>query len=257
MKKAPNLHSFTSIIAFLILGLATHVSFAQDPEYFIEKSLQENDFSKKIPSLDSLKAIARENSPLIKYDEADMAYAQANIKLARTKWLDFIYGDATYNYGMFDYLSSEQLQGISAINQSLINTEASRYTVGVSMKIPISAIFNRKKNIKAEEALYTRAKNKKEATIREIERVLILNYTDLLKAHRLLFISGTIVETYKVQSKRAETDYKNGLISISEYTRLQQQMNEAYKELERQKSEFLLAFMYLENTIGTKLDVQW
>ena len=65
-----------------------------------------------------------------------------------------------------------------------------------------------------------------------------------------------MLDTYKVQSMRAETDYKNGLISISEYTRLQQQMNQSFKEFERQKSEFLLAYMYLENTIGAKLELE-
>lgn len=247
-----------TILFFLTGFFFTNYFQAQDLEIesFIGKSLEDIDFSKRIPSLDSLKAIARENSPLLKAHDQDMEYAKQSVSIARTKWLDFIYADATYNYGMYDYMNSEQLAGLTNLSQSFINTEASRYTVGVSMKIPLSAVFTRKKTIKREQALQERAKYEKEATIQEIERVLILNYNDLLKAHKLLFIDGTMLETYKVQSLRAETDFKNGLISVSEYTRLQQQMNAAYKEFEKEKSEFLLAFMYLENTIGANLEVK-
>lgn len=242
-------------LVFFMLNIA-YCQDDEDIEYFIDKSLQDIDFSKRIPSIDSLKAIARENSPLLKYHDSDIEYFKENVGLARTKWLDYIYGDATYNYGMYDYLNSEQLAGLPTSTQDYINTQASRYTVGISMKIPLSAFFNRNKNIRRETALLERAEQEKESTIREIERKLILDYNELLKAHKLLFIDGTILDTYKVQSMRAETDYKNGIISVSEYTRLQQQMNAAFKEFEKQKSEFLLAFMYLENTIGAKLEVK-
>lgn len=244
------------ILFIFCLGFSTYIQ-AQDLETFIDQSLQETDFSKRIPTIDSLKALAIANSPLLKRHDADIEYYNVNISLARKRWMDFIYMESTYSYGIYDYLNSEQLAGLATTDQALINTKATRYTVGLSLKVPISAIFARKKNIEAEKALHTRAKYEKEAKIREIERVLILDYNDLLKAHRLLFISGRVVETYKVQSLRAEIDYKNGLISLSEYTRLQQQLNVAAKELERQKADFLLAFMYLENTIGTNLNVTW
>ena len=229
---------------------------SQEVEYFIDKSLEDIDFSKRIPSLDSLKEMAWKHSPLLKYHDADIEYFKVNESLERRKWLDYIYADANYNYGMFNYLNNEQLAGLPAANQNLINTEASRYTVGMTIKLPISAIFNRKKSVQAETALYERAKFNKEVTRQEMERALILTYNELLKAHKILFISGTMLDTYKVQSMRAETDYKNGIISVSEYTRLQQQMNQSFKEFETQKSEFLLAYMYLENTIGAKLELE-
>lgn len=247
----PQKFIFITVFLLLIQG-----GKAQEIEYFIDKSLEDIDFSKHIPSLDSLKTMAWEHSPLLKYHDADIEYFKVNESLERRKWLDYIYADANYNYGMFNYLNSEHLAGLPAANQNLINTEASRYTVGMTIKVPISAIFNRKKSVQAETALYERAKFDKEVARQELERALILTYNELLKAHKLLFISGTMLDTYKVQSMRAETDYKNGLISISEYTRLQQQMNQSFKEFERQKSEFLLAYMYLENTIGAKLELE-
>ncbi|SFU46589.1 Outer membrane efflux protein [Pustulibacterium marinum] len=258
---------FVKLICIVLISFTANCVFGQeqitddsedvDPEHFIEKSLEVTDFSVRIPTIDSLKVLAEQNSPLLKYYEMDVEYAAANVSLARTKWMDYIYGDAVYNYGMFNYLSDETSSGdLTLVDQSLINTETSRYTVGVSMKIPISAFFNRKKNIRAEKALEERAKYRRAATVREIERELILNYNDLLKAHRLMFIAGTIVDTYKIQSLRAKTDYENGLISLSEYTRLQQQMNQSFKEFERERANFLLAFMYLENTIGTKLEIK-
>ena len=79
---------------------------SQEVEYFIDRSLEDIDFSKRIPSLDSLKVMAWEHSPLLKYHDADIEYFKVNESLERRKWLDYIYADANYNYGMFNYFNN-------------------------------------------------------------------------------------------------------------------------------------------------------
>ncbi|GLB51330.1 hypothetical protein NBRC110019_03690 [Neptunitalea chrysea] len=253
MIKINTINKFLTLLIFPFVLFSYKTAHSQDVEYFITKSLEETDFSKKLPPLDTLKAWTRKNSPLLKYDQANIEYYKVNVRLARAEWLKYIYLEGVYNYGMYGYLSSEQLTGVAQANESLINTETSRYTVGMSLKIPLAAFFNRKKNVHAEKTLQERAQYQKQVSMIEIERKLILDYNDVLRAHRLMLVSNTIIDTYKVQSMRAESDYENGLIPLSEYTRLQQQMNDAFKEFEKNRAEFLLAFMYLENTVGVEI----
>ena len=89
----------------------------------------------------------------------------------------------------------------------------------------------------------------------ELEQLIVKQYNDLLKAHRLFFINASIVESYKLQSIRADKDFKNGVINVAEYTRLQQMLNQAIRSYEAQRAEFLIAFKALEGTVGIKIEM--
>ena len=89
----------------------------------------------------------------------------------------------------------------------------------------------------------------------ELEQKVVELYNNLLKSHRLFFISGSIVDNFRVQSIRAEKDFANGVINIAEYTRLQQMMNQATMGFELQRSEFISSVMALEGIIGAELNI--
>ena len=76
-----------------------------------------------------------------------------------------------------------------------------------------------------------------------------------MKAHRLFFINASIVESSKLQSIRAEKDFKNGVINLADYTRLQQMLNQAIRAYESQRAEFLIAFKALEGTVGIQIEM--
>jgi len=222
---------------------------------FIEKSLTENDISKKLPSLDSLMNLAVERSSKVKFYKSDETYWESQRVLQRTSWLRYITIDANYNYGIFDNLSNQQLAGDPQASQALFTTEQSRYSGGVSLKLPLFALANKKTAKKATQAEIDKARYLRESFEDEVKEAVVLRYTQLLKAHRLFFVTGAMMDTYKVQSARAEKDFTNGIIDVSEYTRLQQMYNDAIRSYESQRSEFLLAYMYLESIIGIELNI--
>ncbi|MGX1928617.1 TolC family protein [Flagellimonas sp. 2504JD4-2] len=240
------------VITFLLLG---QLSISQEIDEFIAENLKKNDITRVLPSLDSLIALAHQNSPELKYRDADQKYWKARQRLAQTKWLDYLYLEAVYSYGVFDNLTASQLSGAPQPSQTLFSTEQDRYTVGPSLKIPISAILNRKNTVRSAKAEAEKSRYEKEVDKVRIRELVITRYNGLLKAHRLLFVYGTIVDTYKVQALRAETDYKNGIIPVSEYTRLSQMLNEAIVAHESQKSELSLAVLLLEEVVGIKLNI--
>ncbi|MEM8998922.1 MAG: TolC family protein [Bacteroidota bacterium] len=245
-----NIRGTVSIAIFLIANL----SFSQSIEDYIEKGLQEHDISKKLPPLDSLISAAKENSPRLKFFDADYEYWSGTVTLAKKAWLNNINLDASYGYGVYDNLNNQQSGG-NLGNQTLSTTEQSRYVVGASIKLPLSSIFNRNREIKNARAEAEKSKFQKASAELELEQLIVKKYNDLVKAHRLLYISGSIVETYKVQSIRAEKDFANGIINVAEYTRLQQMLNQAILSFESQRSEFLVAYMSLEGTVGIALKI--
>ncbi len=241
------------IIGCLILLFTFGQGQAQGVDSFIEKSLTENDISEKLPSLDSLMTLAVAHSSKVKFYESDETYWESQKTLQRTSWLRYITLDANYNYGIFDNLSNSQLAGDPQASQALFTTEQSRYSGGVSLKLPLFALANKKTAKKAAQAEIDKARYLRESFEEEVKEAVVLRYTQLLKAHRLFFITGAMVDTYRVQSVRAEKDFTNGVIDVTEYTRLQQMYNDAMRSYESQRSEFLLSYMYLEGITGVEL----
>ena len=240
--------------ATLAILLIANLSFAQSINDFVERGLEANDISKRLPPLDSLFTIAKDNSPRLKFFDADYEYWDGQVTLARKSWLRNINLEAAYGYGIFDNLGNQQIAGDPG-SQTLFSTEQSRYTLGASIKLPLSSIFNRNREIKNAKAEADKSKFNKDYAIWELEQLIVRQYNDLIRAHRLFFISNSIVETYKVQSIRAEKDFANGVINVTEYTRLQQMLNQAISSFESQRAEFLIALKSLEGTIGIQIDI--
>lgn len=244
----------SKVWGIFLLFFALQVTSAQSINAFIEKGLKENDISKKLPPLDTLIAMAKEFSPFIKVTVSEQQYRDGVVSAEQRAWLEYINFEAGYNYGIFDNLSNSQIAG-DPQSQTLFSTEQSRYNVGVSLRLPLSAIINRKARIKSAKGEAEKARFETQVAEVELEQKVVELYNDLLKRHRLFFISRSIVDNFRVQSIRAEKDFANGVINVTEYTRLQQMMNQATMNFELQRSDFISSVMALENIIGTDLNI--
>ncbi len=239
----------------LAILMIAGISYGQSITDFVNRGLKQNDISQRLPPLDSLIEIAKQNSPRLKFFDADYEYWDGQVTLSKRAWLRNINLEAGYGYGIYDNLSNQQIAGDPG-SQALFSTEQSRYTVGASIKLPLSTIINRKREIKNAKAEADKSKYQKEFAVWELEQLIVNQYNNLIKIHRLFFISNSIVETYKVQSIRAEKDFTNGAINVTEYTRLQQMLNQAISSFESQRAEFLIALKALEGTVGIEIQFE-
>nr|WP_299074148.1 TolC family protein [uncultured Allomuricauda sp.] len=239
---------------FLLVFLILQTSIGQSINDFIENGLKENDISKKLPPIDSLVQMAKEYSPFIKVTVSEQKYRDGVVSSEQRAWLEYINLEAGYYYGIFDNLSNSQIAGDPG-SQTLFSTEQSRYNVGVSLRLPLSAILNRRAAIKSAKGEAEKARFETQVAEMELEQKVVELYNDLLKTHRLFFISGSIVDNFRVQSLRAEKDFANGIINVTEYTRLQQMMNQATMNFELQRAEFISSVTALEGIIGADLNI--
>ena len=239
---------------FLLVFLILQTSIGQSINDFIENGLKENDISKKLPPIDSLVQMAKEYSPFIKVTVSEQKYRDGVVSSEQRAWLEYINVEAGYYYGIFDNLSNSQIAGDPG-SQTLFSTEQSRYNVGVSLRLPLSAILNRRAAIKSAKGEAEKARFETQVAEMELEQKVVELYNDLLKTHRLFFISGSIVDNFRVQSLRAEKDFANGIINVTEYTRLQQMMNQATMNFELQRAEFISSVTALEGIIGADLNI--
>lgn len=240
---------------FLIaIFLIASFTYGQSIDEFIDEQLKEIDISKKLPPLDTLVAMAKERSPYLKVTLNEQQYRDGVVSFEQRAWLQYINLEAAYGYGIFDNLSNQQIAG-DPMSQQLFSTEQSRYTVGVSVRLPLSAIINRRARILSAKGEAKKARFETAVAEMELEEKVTQLYNNVLKVHRMFFLANTIVDNYRVQSIRAEKEFANGILNISDYTRLQQMLNQATMNYELQRSDFVAAVMALEHITGADFEI--
>lgn len=240
---------------FLIIVLNTLCSLsAQGFGEFLTNSLEEQDITKILPPLDSLVQMAIENSHQLKFYDADLEFRDRKIGLEKRTWLNYFSIGGDLGYGIYDNLSNQQIGGDPG-NQTLFSSEQNRYVVGVGLKMPFSAFTNRNLNIKAARAEAQKTEALKGLAITDLKQNVYIQYNDLVRAYKLMIISSSSVEAYKIQSLRAEKDFKSGVITVADYVRLQNMLSAEIRQLEGQKITLFQAVLILENTIGQSLGI--
>ena len=240
----------TFVILFFSL-LVTREVKAQVSEDFITKSLSENDISKELPPLDTLLAIAEQNSPLLNFYNADVIINELKVISEKRDWMEHLSFETDLRYGLFDNLLVTQQMGREDLATS--TTEQTRYSVGVSLKIPLSKIADRKNRVNIAKSEKVKAMYQHEVAVRELRELVIVQYNNILKAHRLMVVNNANVSSFSVQVIRAEKDFTNGQINIAELARLREMLARGIENFESTKSDFQLAFLLLQETVGTHL----
>ena len=127
--------------------------------------------------------------------------------------------------------------------------------MGVFLKIPLSNVYDRsstKITIKEQE----KAKYQLEKTLNELRQLIIVQYNNVVKAHRTLSLRTESLALYQIQAERAEKDYMNGQINISEYARLKEMLTVSLMNLEENKIEFITALQLLQEAVGVKIELK-
>jgi len=241
-------------IVFGILLFSLFSSFcvkAQFPEDFITRSLKENDISKDLPPIDSLLEWAEKNSPLLSFYNADIIINELKVISEKRDWMEHLAFEADARYGLFDNLILTDDLGREDLSMS--TTERTRYSLAIDLRIPLSKIVDRKNRINIAKNETNKARFQRETAIKELRQLVILQYNNIIKAHRLMVVSNANVSSFNVQAIRAEKDFVNGKINIAELARLREMLARGIENFESNKSDFQLAYLLMQETVGTNL----
>lgn len=240
---------FTVYIISVLIFSALKIE-AQTSNEDIGQSIIENEIMEMLPPLRNLQDSAEMNSPLLKMYDSDIIIQEMKVKLERREWMDYLGFEASVKYGLFDNLLIVEDLGLT---ESQTNTsEQMRYTLGVLFRIPLSA-FADNNNISIAREEKEKLKLKKENTLKELRQLVIIQYYNIVKAHKKMAIYSQDVEVYRVQMIRAEKDYENRQIEVSEFARLHDLSSQALANLEESKAEFATALQILQETVGVKI----
>jgi outer membrane protein TolC len=122
--------------------------------------------------------------------------------------------------------------------------------MGVFVKFPLFAGINRKNQIKQAEYEVEAAKNMIEFENEQIRQAVIVLYHDLLLKQKLLLIKSRSLGDATVNMQMVEKEFRNGVVPISEYARIQGIATSMEEEYEVAMSDFIIAKQRLEEMAG-------
>jgi outer membrane protein TolC len=246
-----NLHTTAWLLLLLVL-FTTKLS-AQTYDELLRNSSFDKDITDMLPPLAELQENAIMYSPVFKMLDADVKIGEYKIVEERREWMRWLGVEGGAKYGMFDNIVLSQELG--SVDLATAKTEQTRYYAGLFLKMPFSSLAD-KSNVRAAKAEREKLSYQRKARIQELRQLIILQYGNVVKEHRGMIIKNNAVENYRVQMLRAQNDYKNGKINISDYARLDDMLSKAVLALEDAKTDFATAFMILEETVGTKIQLK-
>ena len=243
----------SGIFLFIILISIPFVHIAQTYNDIIDQSLRENDIIKLLPPLQSLIDSSATHSPLLKIHDSNIIIQQLRIKSEKREWMQSLGFEAGARYGLFDNLILKEDLGINDLAAS--TTEQTRYNLGLFLKIPLSSLADKSK-IHIAQIEVDKLRYEKEESLRNLKQLIIVQFYNVVKAHKAMVVKTGDLEMYRVQMLRAETDYINGNLEISEYARLRDISSKSLIDLENSKIEFITALQLLQETSGIKITLK-
>jgi len=226
------------IASFLLslLFLCPCILKGQTYDELIANTLSGKDITDQLPPLATLQAQAEENSPLLKIHDANIVINQLRVNSEKREWMRSLGFEAGAKYGLFDNLILKEDLGIDEVVAN--TTEQTRYNIGLYLKIPISSIID-KSRVDLAVAERDRVLLEKEATLKELRQLVIVQYGNIVKAYRNIVILNNSVEVYRVQMVRAEKDFTNGKITVDEFARLNDMLRDQQQIWKIQRSSIL------------------
>lgn len=236
-----------------VLLASTQLCLSQTYEELLLNTPSQKDIYERLPSVEQLYDIALKNSPTFKMLDAEVKIGQLRVTEEKREWMNSLGVEGQIKHGLYDNLILTEDLGYDSFENT--KTEQTRYSIGVYIKMPISAMID-KSAVKAAKIEKDQLVYQREARMREMKQLIIQQYNNVIKLYRTIVIKNNLVESYRTQTVKADIDFKNGNIDVFEYSRLLELSTKATLELEEAKIDFSTAFKILEEIVGAKITLK-
>lgn len=234
---------------FLFTAAATYAQQSSDGD--IPTSFGADFFLQKLPPVEILIDSAISRAPAIKGQEISARKSQLDMKHARTEWTsDLLNAGGTLNYGK---LNDIYLNDNGSIGQMAATTSSqTRYSVGITMRIPISSFFSRY-DYKAAKIDLEQTENQKQGLINSIREEVLNRYNSLLSNYETYKILFENFDDQEIILQNAEKDFLTNQISMGDISGIRISYAKAKVDMSKARYEFQKSLWMLEEFTGIKI----
>lgn len=238
--------SITKILVCLLITISSVFSAnAQDSK---EIDSSEDSYDLLIPKLSVVIDSVLKRSAMLSFRKHHIGVKESTLKSEQIYWSRNLGIQADTRYGnLSNFATSED--GLS--NTSALTTSKQlNYSVGFYLKFPLFDVLNRKKQIKLARLEVNEAKNMAEFQEEELRQTTIRLYQDLILKQKLLKIRSRRLGDGRVNMQMVEKEFRNGVVPLSEYVRINGMTTNMEADYEKAMSEFITAKQLLEDMSG-------
>lgn len=245
------LNPLSKIIGLILCTGITIFSVAQTDDI----GLASERFRKKIPSMEALIDSTCKNSPILLSQQANIDINELRLKISKTEWIKNINIESSFQYGMFGNILLNPDAEDPLANSVLSTNKQTRYSTGVSLKLPISEIISRKHEIRIGQEMVDQTRYEKEKLSEELRKLVIIQYNDLLLKHKILLISNNNLQSQNLQLTMTEKEFTNNKVDIGEVARIKEMQSKSEIEFETAKTAFNTSYLLLQEITGVKFNL--
>ncbi len=206
------------------------------------------------PSLDAVIDSVIKRSAMVNFRNNNIQTKEAAMASERIHWARNVGLQADSRYGNLNNFSSNE-DG-EALSQVLTTSQQFNYSVGLFLKFPLFDGINRKNQIKLAESEVEAAKSMVEFENEQLRKVVIKLYQDLILKQKILQIRSEGLGNGRVNMQMVEKEFRNGLVPMSEYVRINTMTTNMEEAYETALSEFITTKKMLEDMAGFVFDLK-
>lgn len=191
-------------------------------------------------------------SAMVGFQENTVKARQAALATEKLRWSENLGFQVDSRYGSLNnFVSNENGE---ALSQVLTSTTQFNYSAGIYVKFPLFSGINRRNQIEQAEHEVEAAKSMIAFENEQLKQTVIVLYNDLLLKHKLLRIKAKSLGDGTMNMQMVEKEFRNGIVPVSEYVRVQGITTSMEEEYEVALSEFITAKQLLEEMAGFSFD---
>lgn len=212
-----------------------------------------DDIRNRIPPLEALIDSAIANSPQITIEELKAAAVKYEIISARREWTKYFEIIGYSNAGLWLRHERNELSGLSDFY--LTESRRQAFNAGFTIKLPLYNLIDRKNNINKEKKKLEIAIVQREVIVKEIRKIVIATYNELIQLQDRMKISNDYQQTSDMMMQNAEIMFLNGEIPPEEFNRQKDYQTRGALEYAANIGNFNNAYTLLEELVGFRFNL--
>ena len=238
-----NIFKILSILSIIVFSLNN--TQAQTSKYS-GGSLNGSEFN--FPPLRVVIDSVLKRSAMVSFRNYNVQAKEAKLATESIHWSKNIGVQADTRYGnLSNFATSEN--GL-ANTAALTTARQFNYSAGLFIKFPLFDAINRKNQIKLAKSEVNAARNMIEFEKEQIRQNVIVRYQNLILKQKILQIRSRSLGDAKVNMQMVEKEFRNGIVPVAEYVRINGMTTNMEAAYETAMSEFITAKKLLEDMAG-------
>ena len=213
-----------------------------------------DEISSRIPPLQTLIDTAIARDPYVKFRNLQLIINECKLRASQYDWTRSLGIQFNLGYGNFYNYSSSATTGVTP-HDVATNRSETKYNGAFYIYMPLYMVIGRRSQIILAKTEIEQSQNMAEVQRNETRQLVIRQYNDLILKQRLFKLKLKYLETARINLQIVEKEFTNGVIAVTEYTRISEIVSRAEADYEGCRIDFLTAYMVLEEVVHIKFNI--